>query len=153
MQTTFSHPLLHSRIARRILGLFVLCALLPTSILGWVSYRQVTEQLIVQTSARLKQESKSQGMVLYSHLLTLTADLDRIATGLPQTGIVREDTTITASVKELGQRFQEIRLLAASDPSRRPSRRHRSPTFKKGRPCWRFRLFPIAILASLSLAS
>ena len=119
MQTTFSHPLLHSRIARRILGLFVLCALVPTSILGWVSYRQVTEQLIVQTSARLKQESKSQGMVLYSHLLTLTADLDRIASELPQTGIVREDTTITASVKELGRRFQEIRLLAASDPSRR----------------------------------
>ena len=119
MQTTFSHPLLHSRIARRILGLFVLCALVPTSILGWVSYRQVTEQLIVQTSARLKQESKSQGMVLYSHLMTLTADLDRIASELPQTGIVREDTTITASVKELGRRFQEIRLLAASDPSRR----------------------------------
>ncbi|MFZ3013182.1 MAG: response regulator [Nitrospira sp.] len=119
MQTTFSHPLLHSRIARRILGLFVLCALLPTSILGWVSYRQVTEQLIVQTSARLKQESKSQGMVLYSHLLTLTADLDRIASELPQTGMVHEDTTITASVKELGRRFQEIRLLAASDPSRR----------------------------------
>ncbi|MGB4068784.1 MAG: ATP-binding protein, partial [Nitrospira sp.] len=119
MQTTFSHPFLHSRIARRILGLFVLCALVPTSILGWVSYRQVTEQLIVQTSARLKQESKSQGMVLYSHLLTLTADLDRIASELPQTGIVREDTTITAPVKELGRRFQEIRLLAASDPSRR----------------------------------
>jgi hypothetical protein len=80
MQTSFSQSLFQSRIGRRILGLFVLCALVPTSILGWVSYRQVTEQLIVQTSARLKQESKSQGMVLYSHLLTLAADLDRLAT-------------------------------------------------------------------------
>ena len=119
MRTTFSHSLFHSRIARRILGLFVLCALVPTSILGWVSYHQVTEQLIIQTSARLKQESKSQGMVLYSHLLTLGADLDRIATEVPQDGIPLKDITITASVKSLGRRFHEIRLLAFSDLNRR----------------------------------
>lgn len=74
-----SHSLFHSRIGRRILGLFVLCALVPTSLLGWLSYRQVTQELIVQSAARLKQESKSQGMVLYNHLLTLTADLSRIS--------------------------------------------------------------------------
>ena len=119
MQTPLSLSLFHSRIGRRILGLFVLCALVPTSILGWVSYRQVTEQLIVQASARLKQESKSQGMVLHNHLLTLTADLDRITSELPKDGIVLKDTTITASVKELGRRFEEIHLLAVSDLNRR----------------------------------
>ncbi|OQW33477.1 MAG: hypothetical protein A4E19_03520 [Nitrospira sp. SG-bin1] len=118
MQTTISRSLFHSRIAGRILGLFILCALVPTSILGWVSYRQVTEQLLIQTSARLKQESKSQGMVLYSHLQTLTADLDRIASQLPQTGVVLEDTNITDSVKEFGQRFLEIHL-SSSDPIHR----------------------------------
>jgi two-component system sensor histidine kinase/response regulator len=119
MQNRFSLSLFHSRIGRRILGLFVLCALVPTSILGWVSYRQVTEQLIVQSSARLKQESKSQGMVLYDHLLTLNSDLDRIAVELPSDGTVTEDVTITASVKELGRRFRALRLLAASGPDRR----------------------------------
>ncbi len=119
MQTSFSQSLFQSRIGRRILGLFVMCALVPTSILGWVSYRQVTEQLLVHTSARLKQESKSQGMVLYNHLLTLAADLDRIVAELPHDGTVTEDITITASVKELGRRFQEIRLLAVSEPARR----------------------------------
>ena len=119
MQAPLSLSLFHSRIGRRILGLFVLCALVPTSILGWVSYRQVTEQLIAQASARLKQESKSQGMVLYNHLLTLTADVDRIASELPKDGIVLKDTTITASVKELARRFQEIHLLAVSDLNRR----------------------------------
>jgi two-component system sensor histidine kinase/response regulator len=114
MQTSSSQSLFQSRIGRRILGLFVLCALAPTSILGWVSYRQVTEQLIVQTSARLKQESKSQGMVLYSHLLRLAADLDRLAAELPQDGTVSEDVTITASVKELSQQFRAIRLLAVN---------------------------------------
>ena len=119
MQDRFPLSLFQSRIGRRILGLFVLCALVPTSILGWVSYRQVTEQLIVQASARLKQESKSQGMVLYNHLLTLTADLDRIAFELPKDGMVLTDTTITASVKEFGRRFQGIHLLAAGGSGRR----------------------------------
>ena len=111
MATAFSISLFQSRIARRMLGLFVLCALVPTSILGWVSYHQVTEQLIHQSSARLRQESKSQGMLLYNHLLTLKTDLDRIATELPSDGTVTEDMTITASVKEAGRRFHELRLL------------------------------------------
>ena len=118
MKTSFSISLLQSRVARRMLGLFVLCALVPTSILGWVSYRQVTDQLILQTSARLKQESKSQGMAIYNYLLTLKADLDRMATDLPSNGTVTQDTTITASVKEAGHRFRELRLLMSSDPKR-----------------------------------
>ena len=118
MRTWFSISLLQSRVARRMLGLFVLCALVPTSILGWVSYHQVTDQLILQTSARLKQESKSQGMALYNHLLTLKADLDRMATELPSDGTVTQDMTITASVKEAGHRFRELRLLMYGDPKR-----------------------------------
>ena len=117
MKALFSTSLLQSRIARRMVGLFVLCALVPTSILGWVSYRQVTDQLIVQSSTRLQQESKSQGMVLYNHLLTLKADLDRLAGGLPQDGPVTEDSTLTASAKELGHRFRELRLLRHDSPS------------------------------------
>ncbi|SPP63251.1 response regulator [Nitrospira lenta] len=117
MKTLFSTSLLQSRIARRMVGLFVLCALVPTSILGWVSYRQVTDQLMAQSSIRLQQESKSQGMVLYNHLLTLKADLDRLAGGLPQDEPVTEDSILTASVQELGPRFRELRLLRPDSPS------------------------------------
>ncbi len=111
MTTAFSSSLLKSRIARRMLGLFVLCALVPTSILGWVSYHQVTDQLVLQSSARLRQESKSQGMLLYNHLLTLKTHLDRIATELPADGTVTEDVTITASAKDGSRQFRELRLL------------------------------------------
>ena len=119
MQTTLSHSLVHSRIGRRLLGLFVLCALVPTSLLGWMSYRQVAEQLIVQSAARLKQESKSQGMVLYDHLLTISADLSRIVAELPQDGTVTEEGAITPSVKELAHRFRDVRLNPATGPHRR----------------------------------
>jgi signal transduction histidine kinase/DNA-binding response OmpR family regulator len=94
-----------------MLGLFVLCALVPTSILGWMSYRQVTDQLILQTSSRLKQQSKAQGMVLYNALLTLQADLDRIATELPSEGPAALDMTIPASVKKSAHRFSELTRL------------------------------------------
>ncbi len=119
MQTTLSHSLFHSRIGRRILTLFVLCALIPTSLLAWISYRQVSQELIAQSAARLKQESKSQGMVLYDHLLTLTADLNRIAAELPQEGTVTEEVAITDSVKELAHRFRDVRLTPATGPQRR----------------------------------
>ena len=118
MTSFFSFSLLQSRIARRILGLFVLCALVPTSILGWVSYHQVTDQLIHQASARLRQESKSQGMLLYNHLLTLKAYLDRIAGEQPADGTVAEDVTITASAKDAGRQFRELRLLMYDSPDR-----------------------------------
>jgi len=117
MTPTFSFSLLESRVARRMLGLFVLCALIPTSILGWVSYQHVTDQLIQQTSARLKQESKSQGMALINHFLSQKADLDRIADELPSDGTVAQDMTITAAVRETGHRFRELRLLRYDGPA------------------------------------
>ena len=119
MQTTLSYSLLRSRIGRRILGLFVLCALVPTSLLAWISYRQVTEQLIAQSAARLKQESKSQGMVLYDHLLTLTADVNRIAAELQPDDILSEEAVITESVKPLAQCFRHVRLLPTTGSHRR----------------------------------
>lgn len=116
MNTTVVFSLLQNRVARRMLGLFVLCALTPMSILGYISYHQVTDQLIQQTSGRLKQESKSQGMILYNQLLTLKADLDRIATEFPPDGTVTQDMTITTAGKETGHRFRELRLLKYDNP-------------------------------------
>ncbi len=112
MQPWLSSSLLHSRIARRMFGLFVLCALVPTSILGWMSYRQVTDQLILQTSSRLKQQSKAQGMVLYNALLTRQADLDRIANELRSEEPATRDALITASVKDPSRQFKTLTLLA-----------------------------------------
>jgi len=100
-----------------MLALFILCAVIPTSILGWISYEQVTDQLISQSSARLKQESKAQGMVLYDHLLSLKSDLDRLAARLPSDRPLAQDTTLSASGTE-DLRFHEVRLLTFDHPDR-----------------------------------
>jgi signal transduction histidine kinase/CheY-like chemotaxis protein len=57
-------------------------------------------------------------MVLYNHLLTLKADLDRIATELPSDGTVTEDKPITVAGQEIGRRFRELRLLLYDNPDR-----------------------------------
>ena len=48
-----------TRVARRITILFVICALVPVTVLSLVSYRQVAEQLHEQSRERLRQTGKS----------------------------------------------------------------------------------------------
>lgn len=107
MPISFFQSLFRSRLGRRTLGLFIFGALMPTAALAWIFHHQAGEHLLVQTSSRLQQESTSHGMMLYSHLLTLTADLDRMAAALPQDGPVTDTTVPPVPRNE----FQEIRIL------------------------------------------
>ena len=67
---------LRTRVARRVLWLFVVCALLPLGALAFVSYRQVSNQLTEQSRARLRQASKSVGMGILERLQFLESELD-----------------------------------------------------------------------------
>jgi HAMP domain-containing protein len=57
-------------------------------------------------------------MLLYNHLMTLKADLDRMAAEFPLNGTVTQDMTITTSVKEVGHSFRELQLLMYGSPNR-----------------------------------
>ena len=74
MQSAFQ-----TRVARRVLLLFVLSALVPVGALTVVSYRQVTDQLENQGRDRLRQAGKSTGMAIVQRLLLLQAELKRNA--------------------------------------------------------------------------
>jgi hypothetical protein len=52
--------LLHSKLARRILWLFVLCALVPITVLAVVSLRKVSAQLREQSARELHQISREE---------------------------------------------------------------------------------------------
>jgi putative nucleotidyltransferase with HDIG domain len=75
IETTF----LHSKLARRIFWLFVLCALIPISVLAVVSLRNVTAQLKEQSSRQLHQMSKDEAAAIYERLSFLEADLKLVA--------------------------------------------------------------------------
>ncbi|MFW6325062.1 MAG: HAMP domain-containing protein, partial [Desulfovibrionales bacterium] len=68
---------LRSKVGRRFFYLFVVCAILPLTILALISYYQVSGQLRDQATQRLEQLSKNQGMVIYERLLHLQKELER----------------------------------------------------------------------------
>jgi PAS domain S-box-containing protein len=70
---------LHTRVARRILGLFLICALAPVSVLAVLSYRNVAGQLEEQGWERLGQNSRIIGLFLLERLQLLEAELGEAA--------------------------------------------------------------------------
>lgn len=79
---------LRTRVARRILGLFVLCALLPIGTLAVVSYREVANQLNDQSRTRVRQGSKATGMAILERLEFLDEALRLVGSRLDRLGIV-----------------------------------------------------------------
>ena len=66
---------LHSRVARRVFVLFILCALLPVAVLSVVALPRVTDQLTQQAEEHMRQQSRAMGMALYQRLLLLDEEL------------------------------------------------------------------------------
>jgi diguanylate cyclase len=71
---------LRSRFGRRLLLLFIGCAVLPTAVVATVSYRHVTRYLLAQSETRLHQASKAFGAAIFERLLLLDATLKNIPT-------------------------------------------------------------------------
>jgi len=76
----------HSKVAQRIFLLFILCAVIPLSILAYFSYSQVTKNLYSQADEDLHRTSKTFGMMTFDHLQFLESDLDMLSTILENRG-------------------------------------------------------------------
>ena len=75
LQTTF----LHSKIARRIFWLFILCALIPITVLALVSLYNVSGQLKEESHRRLHQAAREEAMIVLARLVSLEGDLKLVA--------------------------------------------------------------------------
>ena len=75
---TLSRTPLQSRFGRRLLLLFVGCALVPILVLAALSYRHVARQLRMQSEMRLHQADKALGLAIFERLLLLDATLRSI---------------------------------------------------------------------------
>jgi len=78
MEETF----FRSKVARRIFLLFVVCALIPLTVLAYFSFSQVTKNLYSQAYGRLHESSKTSGMTIFERLLFLETDLNMLTTNL-----------------------------------------------------------------------
>src|SRR5512143_4154306 len=76
-----SSPFLRTRVARRILLLFLLCAMAPLCMLAALGYRRVADDLVSSARFELRQQSKVAGMMLLDRLSALSSLLETLATG------------------------------------------------------------------------
>ncbi len=67
--------LLRTRVARRILALFLLCAMLPVASFAVVGYSVVAKRLEKDAREQLRQGSKTAGMMLFARLGMLSSQL------------------------------------------------------------------------------
>jgi diguanylate cyclase (GGDEF)-like protein len=102
---------LRSKVARRLLLLFFLCALVPVGALSILSFAHVTKQLTQQAERRLRQGSKVTGMTVLGRLQRLEADLVSLQESYasPSRAAVRRIPAGLA--KQLGERFLAIALV------------------------------------------
>jgi signal transduction histidine kinase len=72
----------NTKVARRIFILFMVCAVLPVSVLAVISFSHVENQLNEQSRKRLRNENKALAMSIYERLLLLRAELHIVASNL-----------------------------------------------------------------------
>lgn len=73
---------LRTKVGRRILGQFMLCAIIPVTALSVVSYRHVAGQLDNGSRERLRQVGKITGLAVYERLLLLRSEMEDVSADL-----------------------------------------------------------------------
>lgn len=73
---------LRSKVARRIFLLFIVCALVPITVLALLSYFRVAQQLEEQIQIRLHRSAKDAAVAINDRLKSLEADMTTIALSL-----------------------------------------------------------------------
>lgn len=97
--------------ARRVVSLFVVCALLPVSALALVSYIHIRNQLYDQSRKRLREVNKAVTVSIYERLLFLNSDLHTVISllqpGIEASGAFKRE----ASQELIKNRFKSVTLV------------------------------------------
>ncbi len=75
MKLSFQWGSFKTRVARRVFVLFIICAIMPISVLGGLSYYQVERNLVNQHLLRLRQESRAVALSIYDRFQLLQQEV------------------------------------------------------------------------------
>jgi putative nucleotidyltransferase with HDIG domain len=105
---TKSPSIIQSRVARRIFVLFVICALLPVSLLALLSLHRVSTWLQDESRQRLRQVGKNAGMTVMEGLTFLQDELESMtATPRDESGKI----PLPASGRDRDNRFRAVTVM------------------------------------------
>jgi putative nucleotidyltransferase with HDIG domain len=101
-----------SRIASRIVFVFICCAMIPIGALSFFSYQNVTEQLYLQGQSRLQKAVKAFGMSLYERLLFIETDMRTIASFVNENQDAGSQIQMPAYKEHMKQRLKAVMLVS-----------------------------------------
>ncbi len=108
---------LKSRVARRIFGLFVFCAVIPLLMLSGLTFLFTGGELEKQAVQRLKRTCKAKGFEIYEHLLFLETERRMIASRIERGEPLKAISFVPyASDKGAGTRFLRMALARGTEP-------------------------------------
>ena len=110
----FDVTFFRKKVARRIVLLFVLCALVPIVTLAIISFSLVTKQLKAQSQERLRQASKTRGMAIYGRLQLLEAELKIVASRFSTTSGVTLIVPSEGLPEDIEQHFDNLAVFMIS---------------------------------------
>jgi signal transduction histidine kinase len=110
---------LRSRVARRILGVFLLCAIIPFAGLVTVSYWQVTAFFNEKSQRQLRAMAKTFGMDVFERLILLGSSLPILASKVSAGGALPTDESLEALRMNPRSYWDGVALITAA------GRRHR----------------------------
>jgi putative nucleotidyltransferase with HDIG domain len=113
MKTSFSF--MRSVVARRILSLFLFCALLPIGSLAVLSLREMSGKLMDQTDQRLRHASKNVGMTVFQGLSFLQTEMEALA--LTYGNHLREVSGVPVTINPLPRDHHFLGLTVFPDRS------------------------------------
>ena len=95
---------LKSKVARRILWLFVLSAGIPLIIISTISYNYISSKLESDTATQINREARSLGLAMLDHFLSSESNLKIVENGLK----VMPDLSFFATNESLKNNFKTI---------------------------------------------
>jgi len=109
---------LQSVVARRIYGLFILCALLPVCALAFISWTQVSGATKAESLERLRHAGKNVGMTLIEGLFLLETELKSRAQALTYAPSAETRRLRTKAVSAGDNRFAALTVISRNGAAR-----------------------------------
>jgi diguanylate cyclase (GGDEF)-like protein len=109
---------LKSKVGRRLLLLFISCAVVPLAITLLLSFSHVTDQLYQQSERRLRHESKAVGLAVLRELLDLSSELELIETASAGAGDDLPQPLKAKRAQDLRERFRALTFIDRAGAAR-----------------------------------
>jgi hypothetical protein len=110
---TFKTTSLRSRVARRIFGVFLVCALIPFAGLAAVSFHQVSEFFHDKTQRQLRAMTKALGADAFEPLLLSKSSLEIIASKVDAGGKLPEENVLKSLPDHPAERWKALAVVTS----------------------------------------